>query len=128
MDWQGYKRQIASDVVDSLTADQDRHISDLTRLCHEVVGMKNFRHLEQLEDGKSKADKARKAVADLKGLVEAHDDYWREELAIQKRRREHAEKLRNSAAVPAKTSANLPKIYEPRDLRNTHQPAAGFRT
>ncbi|MGP0019243.1 MAG: hypothetical protein ACLPHP_11785 [Candidatus Sulfotelmatobacter sp.] len=99
VDWQGYKRQIASDIVDSLTTDQDRHIGDLTRLCHEVVGMKSFRHLEELEDGESKADKARRAVADLKELVDAHDDSKREEEAIQKRRKEHAEKLKNSSAV-----------------------------
>jgi hypothetical protein len=82
-----------------LLADQDRHLGDLTRLCHEVVQMKNFRHLEELEDGKSKADKARKAVRDLKSLVDAHDDVTREDEAIEKRRREHSERLRSSTAV-----------------------------
>jgi hypothetical protein len=98
-DWQGYKRQIASDIVDLLVSDQERHIGDLTRICHEVAEMKSFRHLEELEDGKSKADKARSAVQDLKKVVASHDDIAREDELIEKRRREHAERLKSSAAV-----------------------------
>jgi hypothetical protein len=99
-DWQhGYKWQIVSDVVDTLAADQDKNIGDIRRLCHEVVKMKNFRHLEQLEDGKKKAEKARKAVEQLRELVETHDEVAKESEAIEKRRLEYAERLKNSTAV-----------------------------
>lgn len=98
-DWNGYKRQVASDVVDWLAADQERNLGDLRRLFHEVVQMTNFRHLEELEDGESKTDKARRAVQALKAVVDTHDESTREEQAIEKRRREHTEQLRGSAAV-----------------------------
>jgi hypothetical protein len=102
-DWQhGYKWQIVSDVVDALAADQDKYIGDLRRLCHEVVKMKTFRHLEELEDGKKKAAKARTAVEELTKLVETHDEVDKENEDIEKRRREHAERLKNSAAVLSK--------------------------
>jgi hypothetical protein len=102
VDWQGYKRQVVSDIVDALAANQEQHVGSLTRLCYEVVEMKSFRHLEELEDGKSKADRARKAILDLKRVVDAHDDSKREEEAIERRRQEHAERLRNSTAVMQK--------------------------
>jgi hypothetical protein len=99
-DWQhGYKRQIVADIVDALAANQDCHIGDLRRLSHEIVKMRTFRHLEELEDGKAKADKARKAVEELRKLVETHDQVTQEEQEIEKRRREHAERLKNSTAV-----------------------------
>jgi hypothetical protein len=99
-DWQnGFKRQIVSDVVDTLAGDQDKYLGDLRRLCHEVVKMKNFRHLEELEDGKKKAERAKRAVEELAQLVETHDDVSKEEELIEKRRREYAERLKNSTAV-----------------------------
>src|SRR6185369_7459721 len=70
--WNNYKRQIVSDLVDSLTTGEE-HVGDLTRLCHEVCGITSFSHLEQLDGGAEKAERARTAVAQLKRLVEPHD-------------------------------------------------------
>ncbi len=98
-DWQGYKRQIVSDVIDSLCANQDKHLGDIKRLLHEVAKMENFRHLEGLEDGQKKVSRARQSVADLRRLVENHDEVVDEEKQIKERRKKEAEKLVNSKAV-----------------------------
>lgn len=40
--WENYKRQIASDVVDYLVANPDRHIGDLAKLCYELCKLTDF--------------------------------------------------------------------------------------
>jgi len=99
LNWENYKRQIVSDLVDRLCEDQDRHIGDLTRVCHEVAQMRDFRHLEQLEGGEEKARRATIAVAYLRDIVESHEESTREEADIARRQKEAAEKLRANRAV-----------------------------
>ncbi len=100
--WDNYKRQIVSDIVDKLCADQEKYLGDLRRLFHEVSEMKSFRHLEQLDDGEIKAERARQAVIELRRIVEVHDDVTREQDEIEKRRRTEAERLRKNQAVREK--------------------------
>ena len=70
LNWDNYKRQIVSDLVDRLAGNQDANLGDLTRLCHEVCSIVNFSHLEQLDGGGEKARRARNAVAQLKSLLD----------------------------------------------------------
>lgn len=102
LNWDNYKRQIVSDLVDYLTKNQDKHLGDLTRLCHEVCGITSFRHLEQLDGGAEKAERARSAVAQLKRLVEPHQQVQKEVDDIAERQKRAAEKLRANAAVRKK--------------------------
>src|SRR3989442_1428854 len=57
LNWDNYKRQIVSDLVDALCADHDRYLPALSKLCHEVANMSAFHHLEILEGGQQKAEK-----------------------------------------------------------------------
>lgn len=100
--WDNYKRQIVSDIVDKLCADQDKYLGDLRRLFHEVSEMRSFRHLEQLDDGETKAERARQSVIELRRIVEVHDDVTREQDEIEKRRKTEAERLRKNQAVREK--------------------------
>lgn len=102
LNWDSYKRQVVSDLVDYLVRDQDKHIGDLTRLCNEVCEIKSFKHLEQLEGGAQKAERARAAVGQLKALVTPHQDAKKETDDLVERQRRAAEKLRANAAVRAK--------------------------
>lgn len=99
LNWNAYKRQIVSDLIDELCADHDGNLAALTRLCYDVTEMQSFPHLEQLEGGKQKATKARDAVEQLRQLVEAHTETEREDQAIRKRQEEYQERIRQSAAV-----------------------------
>ena len=58
LNWDNYKRQIVSDLVDYLTRNREKHLGDLTRLCHEVCNITVFQHLEQIEGGAEKAKRA----------------------------------------------------------------------
>ena len=102
LNWDNYKRQIVSDLVDFLTRNQDKHVGDLTRLCHEVCGVNSFGHLEQLDGGVEKAGRARAAVAHLKRLVEPHDQVKKEQDDLAERQKRAAEKLRANAAIRQK--------------------------
>lgn len=101
LDWTSYKRQIVSDIVDHLIANQDHRLADLTRLCHELSSMQSFRHLEQLDGGVQKALRAKNAVSDLKSILEPHEVAKRELDEIQERQKRANTKLQASAAVRA---------------------------
>lgn len=101
-DWQNYKRQIASDVVDFLYQNPEKHIGDLTKICFEICKISDFAHLKQLEDGTQKVEKARSAVERLKQLVEPHKDLVKEQDEIKKRQSLAAQKLKENKAVREK--------------------------
>lgn len=102
LNWENYKRQIVADLVDYLCRNQDKHLGDLTKLCHEVCSISSFKHLEALDGGQEKAERARQAVSQLRQLVESHDDAQNEELAIVERQRAHSAKMKANAAVRQK--------------------------
>lgn len=112
INWDDYKRQIVADFIDELCKDQESHIGDIRRLLNEVCKMDNFRHLEQLEDGKKKASSARETVKALKALVETHDQKVKEEEAIVKRRKEAQIKLQSSTAVLQKLEEIKTKYFQ----------------
>ena len=99
LNWENYKRQIVSDLVDHLSNNQDKHLGALTRLCHEVCSIDKFGHLEQLDGGAEKATRARVAVAQLKSLLEPHEQIKKEQDELAERQRSAAEKLRSNMAV-----------------------------
>jgi restriction endonuclease Mrr len=102
LNWDNYKRQIVADLVDYLCTNQDKHLGDVTKLCHEVCSITSFKHLESLEGGREKSARASQAVAQLRQLVESHEEAKNEEEAIAERQRAHAEKMRTNAAVREK--------------------------
>jgi hypothetical protein len=102
LDWEAYKRQIASDLVDLLVVDQNKHLGDLTKICFELCKINDFSHLQQLDDGSTKVERARAAVKQLKQLVDPHQDVAKEKDDIAKRQQLAAEKLQQSQAVRQK--------------------------
>lgn len=102
LNWENYKRQIVTDLIDYLCRNQDEHLGDLTRLCYEICNFSSFEHLEQLDGGKQKADRAKASVEQLKQLVEPHQEIKEEQDKIEERQRVTAEKLRANAAVQQK--------------------------
>ncbi len=100
--WENYKRQIASDVVDFLVANPGKHLGDLTKICYELCKLKDFSHLKPLDDGPQKVERARNAVSQLKQLVEPHQDFKAEQDEIKRRQEQAAKKLRENSAVRQK--------------------------
>jgi hypothetical protein len=97
--WNNYKRQIASDVIDHLVENPSLYIGDLTKICYSICKITDFSHLKSLEDGSQKVEKARNSVNQLKQLVEPHQEIKKEQDEIKKRQEKAASKLNASAAV-----------------------------
>lgn len=110
VNWENYKRQIVSDIIDILCHDQEKYLGDLRRLLNEVCQMNNFNHLEKLDDGKKKAQKAKEAVKNLRNLVDNHDKKIKDEEEFTKRKQENLEKLNTNKAV-LKKLGNIKDVY-----------------
>jgi hypothetical protein len=102
LNWENYKRQIVSDLVDYLCRNPDKHIGDLTTLCYEVCNISSFSHLAQLEGGDQKVRAAKEAISHLQQLVKPHQEAERELEDIEKRQRQNADKLRSNQALREK--------------------------
>jgi hypothetical protein len=72
LNWEDYKRNISSTLVNFLARNQDLYKNDLLRLINEVCKMEDFSHLNRLEDGKEKERIARKSVEALKAQALGH--------------------------------------------------------
>jgi hypothetical protein len=96
VNWDDYKRNIVATVVDYLARDQTKYQGDLIRLINEVVNIQDFSHLEKLEDGKTKAASAKRAVAALEALSGRNREIEEEQKQAEARRQsKHEEMLRN---------------------------------
>lgn len=102
LNWDGYKRQIASDLVDYLVRGEDKHLGDLTKICYELCAITTFTHLQQLDGGDQKAQRAKAAIAQLRTLVEPHQQVQKERDEFKERQKQAQEKLKASAAVRQK--------------------------
>ncbi len=102
LNWDNYKRQVVTDLVDALIVNQDKYLGDLTRLCNEVTSIRNFSHLAQLDGGDQKVQRAKEAVEQLHQLVEPHEDKKKEDDDLERRRKQREEKLRINSAVREK--------------------------
>src|SRR5690348_14518018 len=66
LNWDDYKRNIVRELVEFLARNEKTHQPDLIRLIVEVSQINDFTHLERLDDGKAKAQQARRAVDALR--------------------------------------------------------------
>ncbi|AZV69231.1 hypothetical protein DT426_27535 [Bacillus cereus] len=119
VDWSNYKRQIVSDIIDELMKNQERNLGDIRRILYEVTQMTSFRHLEQIEDGKRKAERAKASVYDLKRIIEDHDTQLKKEAAIRKKRIENMEKIKSSQALLTRLD-EIKQIYSKLVISKDH--------
>jgi hypothetical protein len=99
LNWQDYKRNVVSSLVDYLARNQRQYQGQLLRLMTEVCRMEDFSHLKHIEDGENKARRAEKAVAALKTLVTPHEEVIAEQRAAEQRRQQAYERSLRDQAV-----------------------------
>jgi hypothetical protein len=87
LNWQDYKRNIASALISQLARNQDLHKDELLTLMIEVCKIDDYSHLEKLEDGKKKAAQAKQAVEALRKQVKGHSDLMEEHKKQEERRK-----------------------------------------
>lgn len=66
IDWDGYKRNAVTTLVDYMARNQAKHQEDLLALIEAVLQMEDFSHLRKLDDGEAKAQAAEAAVKALR--------------------------------------------------------------
>ena len=93
LNWEDYKRNIVSSLVDYMTKRGGQYQGELLQLVSEVSLVDDFSHLERLEDGRQKAAKARAAVGALRKLAHGHDSLVDEQKKKEERRRVAHEQL-----------------------------------
>ncbi len=99
VNWDDYKRNIVATVIDYLARDQATYQGDLIRLMNEVVNIRDFTHLAKLDDGKAKAESARRAVAALEQLTARHRNLEEEQKQAEARREAKLEEMLRSQGV-----------------------------
>lgn len=99
VNWEDYKRNIVTIVVDFLSKNEDRFQADLIRLMTEVARIDDFEHLLRLEDGRAKAQRARQSVAAIRKYVGKPSSTQDEDEQIEQRRRVAYEALVRTSAV-----------------------------
>lgn len=102
LDWGDYKRNIVTNLVDRLDRRQDMFQADLLRLMSEVALVRDFSHLQRLEDGEEKVERAKSAIASLSKWVSGHEATFNEQRRIEERRRQTHENLMAKTAVQRK--------------------------
>lgn len=96
LNWDDYKRNIVATLIDYMARDAATYQGDLLRLMYEVVNIRDFSHLEKLDDGRKKAAAAKNAVAALAALVQDHRELAQEQKEAENRRQaKHQVMLRN---------------------------------
>ena len=110
VNWNDLKRNIVTQVVDSMVENEEIYQRLLLRLMTETAKIEDYSHLAQLEDGDQKAAKANSAVKALKtqigGLREILDD----EREVERRRQKAFEERMRVNTVQAELE-NLTREY-----------------
>lgn len=102
LNWNEYKRNIVTTLIDFLSRHQDSYQNDLLRLMTEVIKTRDFSHLERLENGEKKARTAEESVKALESLMEDHTDLIEEQKKYEKRRKTAYEKSLKNRGVKEK--------------------------
>lgn len=102
LDWSDYKRNIVTNLVDRLDRRQDMFQADLLRLMSEVACVRDFSHLQRLEDGQEKVERAKSVIASLRKWVSGHEATFDEQQRIEERRHQTHENLMAKTAVQRK--------------------------
>ncbi len=102
LNWEDYKRNIVGTLVDHLARHEEVYQRDLIRLMDEVSKVDDFSHLERLDDGRRKADAAKKSVAALKKQIAGFRDIREEEQEVERRRQAAQQRLQRANEVQTK--------------------------
>ncbi len=102
LDWNDYKRNICSRLVDLLVKNEEKTQNDLLKLVYEISNMSDFSHLKQLEDGDEKVRSAKEAVIALRAVSKGHLEQVKEQEEIENRRKKVFEEQLSQTAVREK--------------------------
>ena len=125
LNWEDYKRNIVSTLVNFLAKHQDTYQNDLLKLITEVTTISDFTHLERLDDGKEKAKAARQSIEALRKLMGSFKDVLEEQKLQEQRRQAAYERMLKMQGVQAKIEEIKREYYQL--VSSTNPQARGFQ-
>lgn len=108
LDWDASKRQIASQLVDSLAADQRRHLNTILKLMFDLGDITDPSYLKELDDGEIKYEAAVQALNALRMQTERFRSLQTEEEIAARRRQMERARLEQKRVM----AAELEKLEE----------------
>lgn len=102
LNWNEYKRNIVTALIDYLARKQEIYRNDLLKLMSEVVKINDYSHLERLENGKKKAKKAKESVNALRSLLKGHAELLEEQKKAEDKRKFAFKKILKNRGVKEK--------------------------
>jgi len=125
VNWADYKRNIVAFVLDFLARNEEKYQADILWLMREVSRVDDFSHLERLEDGETKAKKARASVRTLRNLTTVHAALYEDQQKAEEHRRATHQKMVKITAVQQKLSELTQEYYQL--LSSTDPQKRGYR-
>lgn len=118
LNWSGYKRDTATQLVDMLSSDQDRFQDDLLGLMEEVMRMEDFSHLRAVDDdGPAKEQQAASAVEALRKHAGRYAELQKERENAAARRAKAAAEREASSGVAQRRNELRQRYLEILDLQ-----------
>lgn len=111
LNWDDYKRNIVGNLVGFMVRNEQEYQGDLLRLMSETARISDFSHLEKLEDGRSKAQEARRAVEALRNQVSAHEEIAEAQREAEAKREEAREERLRRKEVQERLEAIKQEYY-----------------
>lgn len=102
--WNGYKRNAVSAIVDYMARHEQHHQEDLLALIEGVLEMKDFSHLAKLDDGDKKVRDAEQAVAALQQHAGAYSRIQQERRRAEEARERRLRAEEQTRGVRARLS------------------------
>jgi vacuolar-type H+-ATPase subunit I/STV1 len=99
LNWEDYKRNIVSQLVDYLAQREDSYQEQLLHIMVEVAKMDDFSHLLRLENGQEKATKAKESVRGLRRQIEGLEKLLHEKKEVEQRRQEARQRQQKLTAT-----------------------------
>lgn len=99
LNWDDYKRNIVSQLIDYFATDQDIYMGDLLKVMSEVIKITDYSHLKRLDDGENKVLKARESVSALVKMYRTHDDIIQEQKKIEARKQAAFELMKKNKGI-----------------------------
>lgn len=112
LNWEDYKRNIVSQLINFLAKHQDTYQNDLLKLMNEVCRISDFSHLERLDDGKEKARVARQSVEALKKQMGHHEEIIKDQIKKEEHRQKAFEKTLQIQGVQQKLDEIKKEFYQ----------------
>jgi hypothetical protein len=102
VNWEDYKINICGNLVNYMQLHEETYQKDLLKLISEIVKIENFSHLEKLDGGHEKAQKAKNAIQALREISKTFIDQQKQQDELEQKRRQEYEKILKNHALKAK--------------------------